>query len=75
MGALPLDPGRLRQRRSPVNLAPLGWLAFIAATVIFVLIAIKTITDFSVAYWGFALVAFGLAFSGWWGAQNRSGPS
>ena len=55
-----------------MNLAPLGWLAFIAACVIFILLGIKTITDGTVAYWGWALIAFGLAFSGWWAGQHRT---
>lgn len=54
-----------------MDIAPLGWLAFIAATVIFVLLAVGTITDVSMQYWGWGLVSFGLAFSSWWGDRRH----
>jgi hypothetical protein len=44
-----------------VSLGILGWLCWIAAVVIFVLLALTTITDGSFLYWGLALVAGGLA--------------
>lgn len=60
-----------------MNLAPLAWLAFIAATVIFVLLALNTIPAGlavpSAGWWGLALVSFGLAFSGYW--ESRRTPA
>ena len=55
-----------------MNLAPLGWLAFIAACVIFVLLGLTIITDGAMIYWGLALVAFGLAFSGYWASRSHT---
>lgn len=60
-----------------MNLAPVAWLAFVAACIIFVLIALGTIsllTNPDMPYWGFALVAFGLAFSGYWESRRTPGP-
>jgi hypothetical protein len=55
-----------------MNLAPIGWLAFIAATVIFVLLGLGALTNpGNISWWGFALVSFGLAFSGYWGSRNH----
>ena len=57
------------------DLGFLAWVAFLAACVIFILIAIGTVslaTNPGIAYWGFALVAFGLAFSGWWDGRRRT---
>lgn len=60
-----------------MNLAFLAWVAFIAACIIFILIAIGTVslvTDPDLPYWGFALIAFGLAFDGYWRDRGVRGP-
>lgn len=44
-----------------MSLGILGWLCWVAAVVIFVLLGLTTITDTSFLYWGLALVAGGLA--------------
>jgi hypothetical protein len=44
-----------------MSLGILGWLCWIAAVVIFVLLALTTITDGAFLYWGLALTAAGLA--------------
>lgn len=57
-----------------MNLAPLGWLAFIGACAIFVILALASasfdLQNAALADWGWGLIAFGLAFSGWWGART-----
>lgn len=42
-------------------IAFLGWMCWVAAVVIFVLLALATITDPAYIDWGLALVAGGLA--------------
>jgi len=44
-----------------MSLGVLGWLCWVAAVVIFVLLALTTITDQSFVDWGLALLAGGLA--------------
>jgi hypothetical protein len=58
-----------------VNVGSLGWLAFLAATIIFVLLALGTITDAAFVDWGLALVAFGLAFGGWFTSRGTASPA
>lgn len=58
-----------------MNLGPLAWLAYVAACVIFVLLALVVITDGAFLFWGLALVAFGLAFSGYWEARGPRNPA
>jgi hypothetical protein len=44
-----------------MSLGVIGWLCFVAAAVIFILLALTTITDQSFLDWGLGLTAAGLA--------------